>query len=59
MKITAGNPMRTARAQVRLMVPAADGDVGPPVSQEYSLWTWVSAGSKTITAPSHAGEPTV
>ncbi|GAA3708630.1 hypothetical protein GCM10022204_28390 [Microlunatus aurantiacus] len=58
MKITAGSPMRTARAQVRLMVPTADGDVGPPVSHENSLWTWVSAGNAAITPPSHAGAPT-
>ena len=46
--------MRTALAQVRLMVPAAEGEVGPQVSHENSLWTWVSAGSTAITPPSHA-----
>src|SRR5690606_2445757 len=40
---SAGRPISTARAQVRAIVPAA-ADRGPPVSQDHSLWTWLSLG---------------
>ncbi|GAA1732054.1 hypothetical protein GCM10009793_30950 [Brachybacterium phenoliresistens] len=45
--------MRTARAHVASIVPRA-AEPGPPVSQENSLWTWLSALRLVIAPACHS-----
>src|SRR5699024_11785716 len=49
----AGSPIRTASAQVASIVPRA-GLSGPPVSQENSLCTWLSAGRVVMGSACHS-----